>query len=157
MDAVLDWAQALPPYLKYVVLTVLPWVELRGSIPLAIQQGERLYLPLILLSNCLVFFPTYFILEWVYEIIPEGSWLHRKLESVREKAHPLVEKYGVIGLAVFVAIPLPGTGAYSGSCAAWLLDMEWHKAFFSVALGVLGAFLIVWGLSEAVAAGFSLF
>lgn len=157
MDAVLEWAQALPPYLKYVVLTALPWIELRGAIPLAIQQGERLYLPLILLTNCLVFFPTYFILEWVYELIPEGSWLHRKLESVREKAHPLVEKYGVIGLAVFVAIPLPGTGAYSGSCAAWLLDMEWHKAFFSVALGVLGAFLIVWGLSEAVAAGFSLF
>lgn len=153
----MEWASELPPYLKYLVLTAAPWIELRGSIPLAIQQAERLYLPLILITNCLVFFPTYFILEWVYERIPEGSWLHRKLESIRAKAHPLVEKYGFFGLAVFVAIPLPGTGAYSGSCAAWLLDMEWHKAFFSVALGVLGAFLIVWGVSEAVAAGVSLF
>ena len=153
----MEWAAELPPYLKYVVLTVVPWIELRGSIPLAIQQGERLYIPLIFLSNCLVFFPTYFILEWVYERIPEGSWLHRKLESIRAKAHPLVEKYGFLGLAVFVAIPLPGTGAYSGSCAAWLLDMEWHKAFWSVSLGVFGALAIVWGLSEAVAAGVSLF
>lgn len=153
----IEWASGLPAFLKYVVLTAVPWVELRGAIPLAIQQGEQVFLPLILLTNVLVFFPTYFILAWVYEFIPEGSWLHRKLESVRAKAHPLVEKYGVIGLAVFVAIPLPGTGAYSGSCAAWLLDMEWHKAFLSVALGVLGAFLIVWGLSVAVATGFSLF
>ncbi|MDO9107796.1 MAG: small multi-drug export protein, partial [Coriobacteriia bacterium] len=147
----------LPAFLKYAVLTAVPWVELRGAIPLAIQQGDRLYLPLILLTNVLVFFPTYFILGWVYDVIPDGSWLHRKLESVRKKAHPLVEKYGVIGLAVFVAIPLPGTGAYSGSCAAWLLDMEWPKAFLSVALGVLGAFLLVWGASEAVSAGLSLF
>lgn len=153
----MDWAAQLPDFLKYVVLTAVPWVELRGAIPLAIQQSDRAYLPLILLTNVLVFFPTYFILGWVYDVIPEGSWLHRKLESVRKKAHPLVEKYGVVGLAVFVAIPLPGTGAYSGSCAAWLLDMEWHKAFLSVALGVLGAFLLVWAASEAVAAGLNLF
>lgn len=153
----LEWAAELPPYLKYVVLTAVPWVELRGAIPLAVQQGERLYLPLILLTNVAVFFPTYFILEWLYERIPEGSWLHRKLENIRTKARPLVEKYGVLGLAVFVAIPLPGTGAYSGSCAAWLLDMEWHKAFLSVALGVLGAFALVWAISEAVAAGVGLF
>jgi uncharacterized membrane protein len=154
---VLEFAQNLPPYLKYVVLTMVPWVELRGSIPLAVQQDERLYLPLIVVTNMLVFFPTYFILGWVYHLIPEGTWLHRKLESVRHKAHPLVEKYGVIGLAVFVAIPLPGTGAYSGSAAAWLLDMGWKKAGLSVAAGVCIAFLLVWGLSEAVAGGLRFF
>ena len=110
-----DLIAQLPPYVKYVVLTFLPWIELRGAIPLAIQQGERLYLPLILITNCLVFFPTYFILEWIYELIPEGSWVHRKLERIREKAHPLVEKYGVLGLAVFVAIPLPGRAPTRGA------------------------------------------
>lgn len=148
-----DWIAGLPPFLKYVVLTVVPWIELRGSIPWAVGAGDRVYLPLIFLSNCAVFFPTYFILEWVYEHIPEGSWLHRRLEKIRQKAHPLVERYGVIGLAVFVAIPLPGTGAYSGSAAAWLLDMEWHKAFLAVGLGVVGAFFMVWALSELVHAG----
>ncbi|MDZ4065033.1 MAG: small multi-drug export protein [Coriobacteriia bacterium] len=156
-QAVIDFASGLPPYIKYVLLTAVPWVELRGAIPLAVQQSERMYLPLILLTNGLIFFPTYFILEWIYEHIPEGSWLHRKLESIRKKAHPLVEKYGVLGLAVFVAIPLPGTGAYSGSVAAWMLDMDWRTSFLAVGLGVLGAFALVWALSEAVAAGISIF
>ncbi len=154
---VLELVSGLPPYLKYIILTMVPWVELRGAVPLAGQQGDTIYLPLIYVVNALVFFPTYFILGGVYHLIPEGTWLHRKLESVRRKAHPLIEKYGVIGLAVFVAIPLPGTGAYSGSAASWLLDMGWKKAFFSVALGVLIALFIVWGLSEAVAGGFRIF
>jgi uncharacterized membrane protein len=154
---VLELVAELPPYLKYIVLTMVPWVELRGAIPLAVQQKEQVYLLVILITNMLVFFPAYFILGWIYHLIPEGTWLHRKLESARAKAHPLVEKYGVIGLAIFVAIPLPGTGAYSGSVASWLLGMEWKKAFLSVALGVVGAFLIVWGLSEAVAGGFRFF
>lgn len=152
-----EFVAALPPWLKYVVITVVPWIELRGALPLAIQQGERLYLPLILLSNLAIFWPGYYFLELVYERFPEGGWIHRKLEKVRQKAHPLVEKYGALGLAVFVAIPLPGTGAYSGTAAAWLLDMEPKRAFLAVSLGVLGAFLIVWAASELALAGFSLF
>ena len=143
----------LPPYIKYVVLTFVPWVELRGAVPWAVQQGDRAYLPLIVFTNMMIFWPTYFGLELIYELIPEHTWLHRKLERIRTKAHPFVEKYGVIGLAVFVSIPLPGTGAYSGTAASWLLDMGWRRAFLAVCLGVLIAFTVVWGLSEAVAAG----
>jgi len=144
-----EFVAGLPPYLKYVVLTVTPWIELRGAIPWAVQQGDRIYLPIILIANILVFFPVYFITEWFYELIPEGSWLHRKLERIREKARPGVEKYGVLGLALFVGVPIPGTGAYSGSLASWLLDMEWHRALLGVALGVLIAWGIVWAVAEA--------
>lgn len=152
-----EFLESLPPYLKYIVMTVVPWIELRGAIPWAIQQGDRLYLPLILLANLAIFWPGYYFLEFMYERFPEGGWVHRKLEGIRTKAHPLVEKYGVLGLAVFVAIPLPGTGAYSGTAAAWLLDMDKRKGFLAVSLGVVGAFLVVWGVTELVAAGFSLF
>lgn len=152
-----EFLRQLPPYLKYVVMTVVPWIELRGAIPWAIQQGERLYLPLILLANLAIYWPGYYFLEFMYERFPEGGWVHRKLEGIRRKAHPLVEKYGFLGLAVFVAIPIPGTGAYSGTAAAWLLDMDKRKGFMAVSLGVVGAFLIVWGVTELVAAGFSLF
>jgi len=152
-----DLVASLPPYLKYVVLTVVPWIELRGSVPWAVQQGDRLYMPIILLANIAVFFPTYFILQWVYQHIPEGSWLRRKLEHARDRARPLVDKYGLLGLTIFVAVPLPGTGAYAGSAAAWLLDIEWHRAFAGVAIGVTIAWGIVWAVSEAVARGISLF
>ncbi len=144
-----EFVAGLPPYLKYVVLTAVPWVELRGAVPWAVQQGDQAYFPLIILTNVLIFWPTYFGLEWIYEHIPEGTWVHRKLERIRHKAHPLVEKYGLLGLAVFVSIPLPGTGAYSGSAASWLLDMGWRKAFLAVCLGVMIAFTAVWALSEA--------
>ncbi|MDY0088674.1 MAG: small multi-drug export protein [Coriobacteriia bacterium] len=148
-----DLVAGLPPYLKYLVLTLVPWIELRGAVPWAVQQGDRAYLLIILLTNMLIFWPTYFGLELLYDLIPEDTWLHRKLESARVKVHPLVEKYGLVGLAIFVAIPLPGTGAYSGTAASWLLDMDRRKAFLGVALGVLGAFFIVWALSEAALAG----
>ncbi|MDH4140676.1 MAG: small multi-drug export protein, partial [Coriobacteriia bacterium] len=104
-----DALSNLPPYVKYVVVTLIPWIELRGAIPWAVGAGDLAYIPIIVVTNVLIFFPTYFILEWIYEHIPEGSWLHRKLENVRAKAHPLVEKYGFFGLALFVGIPLPGT------------------------------------------------
>lgn len=152
-----EFVSGLPEWLKYIVITWIPWIELRGAIPLAVQQAEQYYLPLILLANLAIYWPGYYFLEFVYERLPEGGWVHRKLEGIRAKAHPLVEKYGVLGLAVFVAIPLPGTGAYSGTAAAWLLDMNPAKGFVAVSLGVLGAFGFVWGASELVAAGFSLF
>jgi uncharacterized membrane protein len=152
-----DFIQQLPPYLKYMVLTIVPWIELRGAIPLAFQQGEQAYLPLILLANLAIYWPGWWFLQLVYHRIPEGTWVHRKLEGVRVKAHPMVEKYGFWGLAIFVAIPLPGTGAYSGTAAAWLLDMDPWKGFWSVSVGVFGMFGIVWGATWLVAAGIKLF
>ncbi|GAB4277401.1 MAG: small multi-drug export protein [Coriobacteriia bacterium] len=146
----------LPPYAKYVAMTLVPWIELRGAVPWAVQQGDQAFLPLILVTNWLIFFPTYFFLEWFYEHIPEGSWLHRKLERVREKARPRIERFGVLGLALFVAVPLPGTGAYSGTVAAWMLGMGWKKALLGVVVGVTLAFGAVWAMSEAAVAGLTL-
>ncbi|MCX8006526.1 MAG: small multi-drug export protein [Coriobacteriia bacterium] len=144
---------SLPPWLKYAVVTLIPWIELRGAVPMAIANGERAFLPLVLLANLAIFWPGYYFLESVYEHLPEGGWVHRRLEGVRAKARPLVERYGFVGLALFVAVPLPGTGAYSGTAAAWLLDLEPKRAFLAVSLGVVIAFAVVWASSELVAAG----
>lgn len=152
-----DFVEGLPEWLKYIVITWIPWIEARAAVPLAVQQGQQVYLPLILISNLAIFWPGYYFLEFMYDRFPEGGWLHRKFEGIRAKAHPYVEKYGFIGLAIFVAIPLPGTGAYSGTAASWLLHMEPKRAFLAVSLGVVSAFLIVWGASELVAAGVRLF
>lgn len=151
-----SFVSSLPAWLKYAVVTVIPWIELRGAVPMAIAADERVYLPLVLVANLAIFWPGYYFLEFVYERFPEGGWVHRRLERIRAKAHPFVEKYGMIGLALFVAVPLPGTGAYSGTAAAWLLDLEPKCAFLAVSIGVAIAFALVWGSSELVAAGVKL-
>jgi uncharacterized membrane protein len=54
-----------------------------------------------------------------------------------------VEKYGIIGLAVFVGIPLPVTGVWTGTGAAWLLGLDWRKSFLAICLGVAMSATIV--------------
>ena len=148
-----EFLSGLPEWLKYVLVSWIPTIELRAAIPWAVAAGEQVYLPIIYLASLAIFWPGFYFLEFVYERFPEGGWIRRKLEQVRQKAHPLVEKYGFLGLAVFVAVPLPGTGAYAGTAAAWLLDMEPKRAFLAVSVGVTSAFFIVWGLSELVGFG----
>lgn len=148
-----EFLSGLPEWLKYVFVSWIPTIELRAAIPWAVAADETVYLPIILLASLAIFWPGFYFLEFVYKRFPQEGWLHRKFEKIRAKAHPLVEKYGFIGLAVFVAIPLPGTGAYAGTAAAWLLNMEPKRAFLAVSLGVTSAFLIVWGLSELVGFG----
>lgn len=147
----------LPEWLKYVFVSWIPTIELRAAVPWAVAADERVYLPLILLASIAIFWPGYYFLEFMYERFPKDGWVHRKLEHVRQKAHPLVEKYGFWGLAAFVAVPLPGTGAYAGTAAAWLLGVDAKKAFIAVTAGCVGMFLVVWAATEMVVAGVKLF
>lgn len=65
------------------------------------------------------------------------------LESTRRKVGPKIEKYGYLGLTLFVAVPLPVTGAYTGTLGAWFFKMKKRKSFFAVLFGVVIAGLIV--------------
>jgi uncharacterized membrane protein len=62
---------------------------------------------------------------------------------IHKKGSKYVEKYEVLGLAIFVGIPLPFTGVWTGSALAWLLDLDWKKSFLAVSLGVIIAACIV--------------
>ncbi len=139
--------------------SMLPIIELRGAIPLGAALdlhpmvnyglsvvGNMLPVPLILLF-------IRKILDWM-ERLPHGQavvlWLRDKAEKGRGK----VEKYAVVGLALFVAIPLPGTGAWTGALVAALMGMRFSKAMISVACGVLFAGLIMLLLSYGAVAVF---
>ena len=74
-----------------------------------------------------------------------AEWLERKSEKNREK----VTRYEVLGLLLFVAIPLPGTGAWTGALVAAMLDMRMKKSFPVIALGVL----IAGGIMSAISYG----
>ncbi len=129
-----------------LLITVLPISELRGGIPLGISLGlDPLFTFFIaIIANALIFFPIFFALRLLYDkVLSRIPLFDKYLDSVRKIGKPKVEKYGFWGLTLLVAIPLPITGAYTGTILAWLLGMDWRKAFPAVGLGVIVAGVLV--------------
>lgn len=133
--------------LPVIITTMLPVAELRGGIPLGIMVmglPPSLVIPLAIVVNCLIFFPVYFGLELLYErFFIRYAWARRLIERVHRRGRPYIERYGIPGLIIFIGIPLPVTGAWTGTGIAWLLGLDWKRSFLAVCLGVLMAASIV--------------
>jgi len=130
-----------------LLATVSPISELRGGIPLGILKYELdpwLTFFIAVIVNALIFFPVFFALRLFYDkLLCRIPLFNKYLDSLRKRGKPKVDKYGFWGLALFVAVPLPLTGAYTGTILAWLLGMDWKKAFPAVGLGVIVAGVVV--------------
>ena len=145
MTVVVDWVQAhlgfLPPQILVVIVSLLPVIELRGGIPLA----RLLMLPLwqaIVFSAIGNILPIPFILLFVEKVF---DWLRptklfgplvEKLEKRALSKSDGIKKAEFWGLALFVGIPLPGTGGWTGSLAASLLKIDIKKASLAILLGI---------------------
>lgn len=139
-----------------ILVSMIPVVELRGGIPFGVAAGLPVWAAFLaaVLGNLI---PVPFIIvyirrifQWMRRRIPR---LNRLVDALERKAHlkgQKVNKYKYLGLMLFVAIPLPGTGAWTGSLAAAFLDMPLRKALPSVILGVLIAGMAVSILSYGV-------
>jgi uncharacterized membrane protein len=121
-----------------LLITCIPWVELRGSIPIAvIKMGLNpvwVYLSTVAV-NIAIIYPAFIFLDWFFDLMGKTP-LKGFIDKTQRKAKPYVDKYGMLGLTLFVAVPLPGTGAYSGSLAAHIFGIKNRSAFLSIALGV---------------------
>lgn len=128
--------------------TFIPGLELRASIPLGFFHSDvraALGLPGVVLTclivNIFVGILVFALMKPVELILRKWGWFDRHvwplLESKREKLRPLVEKYGVWGVAIFIGVPLPGTGAYSGAVGAYLLALDKKRFWLANLLGVL--------------------
>ena len=147
-------------YLVLFLISMLPLVELRGAIPYGLSLGlEPLSTYLIaILGNCL---PVPFILFFIKKILAfmqtsRVAFFRRVSGFVTEKAQKSfhkVQKYAVFGLYLFVAVPLPGTGAWTGALIAALLDMKKSYAFLSIFLGVITAGVLMSLITGGVLAG----
>jgi uncharacterized membrane protein len=129
-----------------LLATIAPISELRGGIPLGISLGlDPLFTFFVaIIANTLIFFPVFFALRLFYDkLLFRIPLFNKYLDNLRKRGEPKVEKYGFWGLILFVAIPLPVTGAYTGTILAWLLGMDWRKAFPAVGLGVIVAGVVV--------------
>jgi uncharacterized membrane protein len=136
-----------------LLLSMAPVVELQGGIPVAMASGLNPWLVFILcyLANILVIPIIYFFLEIIHHrllhVNSYQSWFDKIMERCRKKVHPYIDKYGMVGFMLFVAIPTPGTGAYTATLGAWFLGMHKWPAFVSIALGILINALIVFGVA----------
>ncbi len=145
------WFSHMNRYLATMLLAMIPLAELRGAIPIA---SQAFHMPLWQAFICAVIgnmIPIPFILlllgpasEWLmkHSKVMERffNWLFARTRRKLEKQYEL---YAEIALAVFVAIPLPLTGAWSGAVAAFLFDIPFKKALFWIFVGVLGAAVAV--------------
>ena len=130
-------------------ISMLPVVELRFGLPFGIAQGLEYPLALMaaLLGNMapVPFIIVYIkrIFAWMRKHMPRMNALITKLENRANLKGNTVEKYGHWGLLLFVAIPLPGTGAWTGALIAALLNIRTAKAVPVILIGVCIAAMIM--------------
>ena len=132
-----------------IILSMMPIAELRGGIPYALANDispVKAYL-ICTAANMLAFPIVYLFMGFFHDLFSKMKWYTNLFEKLvirtRGKVEDKLEKWGFWGLMVFVMIPLPVTGAYTGSFAAWVFGIQKTKAFMAVFLGILIAGLIV--------------
>ncbi len=138
----------IPSQLIVFIVSMIPILELRGSI-LAAGFMDVAFLETYIVAVLGNLLPIPFILIFIKKILEWmkttkafsklANWIEKRALSKREQ----IDKYGYFGLFLFVAIPLPGTGAWTGALLAVLLGMKGKKAFIPIALGVMAAGLVM--------------
>lgn len=145
---IFDWLLGAGREVALLVISMLPLIELRGAVPLGLATGMPWFevLPICYLGNLLpIPFVLVFgvrLLDWMAKLKPFRGFATRYKRKLMSKSGQ-VTKYARIGLFLFVAVPLPGTGAWSGAVIATLLKMPLRKAFVSIAGGVVAAGLLM--------------
>ena len=139
---------SLPKHVAVFITSMLPVFELRGSIPL----GFYLDLPIVenyllsVIGNLIPVIPIYLLLQPVSSMLSRikifekfFKWLFNRTKQKGQ----IIERYEAIGLMIFVAVPLPITGAWTGTIAAVLFKIRLKYTMFAVSLGVCIAGIIV--------------
>jgi len=154
MNGIMQW-------LWVSLLSMLPISELRGAIPLAIgvyKLNAYAVIPAVIAAN---FIPVPFILKFLGPVERFlrrwkfwNNLMDRVFERTRRKTKKSIEKWETLALILFVAIPLPVTGAWTGSLAAYLFGLDFKKSLLCIFIGILIAGAIV---TTAVVAGINWF
>lgn len=142
--------------LLLTAITFIPALELRASIPWGIlkMKGEVSWFMVVAicsLANIALGWIVFVVMGPFFTFVRKWGWFDRKiwpiLERTRHKLHPYVEKYGELGVAVFIGIPLPGSGVYTGAFGSYLLGLDRRKFAIANVIGVLIAAAAVTTLS----------
>ena len=139
-----------------ILLTLLPGTELRFGLPVAMLYAQEnnisliLIFLLIVLINILLIFFIFFFLDYLHKWLINFKFYERFFKACLKKFQKRVDKFekrhaslGFLALTLFVAIPLPGTGAWSGSLVSWILGLDRKKSILAISLGVSIAGLLI--------------
>ncbi len=139
-----------------LILTILPITELRVGLPIILNYVIKNDLPvtpyflLVLALNILIIFFIFFFLDFIHQHLLKihfyKNLVEKKLNSLQEKSTKLQQRFNTTGffaLTLFVAIPLPGTGAWTGTILAWILNLERKKSIIAIATGVIIAGILI--------------
>lgn len=148
----------IPPELLVFFSAMLPITELRGSIPLGFILGLPAESTFIyaLIGNIIPCFLILWVLEPISKFLSRHIAFFEKFfdklyKRTHDKHKDAIEKYGPIFLIIFVAIPLPGSGAWTGSLIAFLFGIKYWKALFYIFIGlIIAATLITLGITGVI-------
>ncbi len=144
-------------FIYALILTVMPVTELRVGLPLAISYAVEQNVPIVLvflivvLLNILVIFFIFFFLDNLHHLFyrfkPYKKFFDFYIRRLRKRIDKFEKKFGnatgFLALVLFVAVPLPGTGAWTGCLISFVLGLERKKSVLSIALGVIIAGLLI--------------
>ena len=145
-------------FIYALILTIMPVTELRVGLPLAITYAIDKNIPVsliflsIILVNILVIFFIFYFLDNLHKVFMKFPFYNKMfglyLKRFQKKMDKFEKKYeagGFLALVLFVAIPLPGTGAWTGCLVSWLLGLDREKSILAISLGVIiaGIFILL--------------
>lgn len=139
-------------YIATFIISMTPIIELRGAIPVAVFTFHLTYIEAFVISFIGNIIPIYFIVKYIrplFDFFGRFKIFKIVIDWASEKATKKIaeseklQNFTALGLFLFVAIPLPGTGAWVGSLIANFLDLPLKKAFWPLATGVLAAGIII--------------
>lgn len=153
LDSLMRLMETISLEIMVILTAAMPVVELRGAIPAGVALGLSPWHAFILgvIGSML---PVPFILWFIkpiFDWLGGHSFLKPLIERIKRRTlekSDKIERYGFWGLLIFVAIPLPGTGVWSGALAAVLLNLRFRKAFFAIFFGNMVAGLIMMSFSH---------
>lgn len=143
-DSIVSALSWLPTEILIFVISMLPVVELRGAIPVGIAMGLPTWESFLIsvFGNGLIGLILLLILPLFYNVFTKIKPIRSVFEKARSKGAEISDK-GLLGLMIFVAVPLPGTGVWTGCIIAYLFGFPLFKSFWAVTLGMIIAGLIM--------------
>lgn len=146
-----------------ILLTLVPALELRASIPYGILAGQHWFIvfSIAVITNIIlapiVWFVIDQLLHFFVHIKAVNNFWNKYKEHTQKRLHKYIDRWGLLGLAIFIGIPLPGSGIYTGTVGAYVLGMHFKDYMKAAVIGVLISGIIVTAIMLTGTTAFGLF